>query len=51
MTAHYCWATGITRGGGGGRVGWGHISRCHKITINQHIQCSVLFLVAHDSNS
>ena len=46
MTACYCWASGIT-GGRGGYIF--HI--VIKVASNQHIQFSVLFLVAHDSNS
>ena len=46
MTARYCWASGIT-GGGGGDI----FHNVIKVASNQHIQFSVLFLVEHDSNS
>ena len=45
MTARYCWASGSKRGGGD------IFDNVIKVASNQHIQFSVLFFVAHDSNS
>ena len=49
MTALYCWASGITRGGGG--QGGGIFYNVIKVASNLHIQFAVLVLIAHDSNS
>ena len=46
-TAHYCQASGITGGGEGGDI----FHNVIKVAGNQHIQFSVLLLVAHDPNS